>query len=436
MKHVRPYPVLCTGGTYAVRFSDRDGVVRNFSFGCRDKDDAARVARKLGLILDAAAMDEAMPKEAAEWLTKIPAAWRAKLVALRVVDGSRAASMDPLTAHFVAFANTFRRTKPRRADEVLTMLRKFATVADIARLPEITLRRTEKALDVMAETMSGPTLRKYQQCLKQFCGWAVRQELLVANPLAEMEGREGGTERERRALTPDEQRYLLAHVAGADDQVWHKQDATVRCLASGAERALIYGVALETGLRSGEMRSLTVDSFQLDQRVDGATVHLLKLKARDEKNRKGSTIKLRAATAALLRDYLAHKLPGSKAFPMPQSDETAGMLRRDMAAARAAWIKEGRTTAEQRERADSTFLADVDRDGAVVDFHALRVSFITNMARGGVPLQLAVKLARHSSAQLTVNIYTKAGVTDTEDALARLPDLYAPSLRLATGTHG
>ncbi|MFW5690732.1 MAG: tyrosine-type recombinase/integrase, partial [Planctomycetota bacterium] len=49
--------------------------------------------------------------------------------------------------------------------------------------------------------------------------------------------------------------------------------------------------------------------------------------------------------------------------------------------------------------------AEDDR-GRVVDFHALRHTFISNLARAGVHPRNAQALARHSTIDLTMNVYT------------------------------
>jgi integrase len=437
-RHVRPYPVLCTGGTYAVRFSDRGGQVRNFSLGgTYGKSDAAKVATEIARILDADAVNDELPPKSRAWLEKIPASWRSKLTALGVIDGTRAASLDPLTQHFKAWSDSLRAKSPRRADDVLRILTQFAEKSGITQLSRIDLRTADRVFGKMETDTDAPhTIRKHQQVLKQFCSWAVRQGLLAASPVAEMKGVSGGTERERRSLSLDEIHRLLAYAASASDQIWRDRLGRIRNQISGAERALVYRVVLESGLRLGELCSLTRDSFRLAFIVNGKAAPCMQLKAKDEKNRRGSTLPLRAATAEMIREHISHKLPGLPVFAMPKRDEAAEMIRRDLAGARSAWIKEARTPAERLDREKSSFLAEKDDAKAVIDFHALRVTFITNLARGGVPVQIAVKLARHSDPKLTIGIYTKAGALDTDDALARLPDLDHSAVTAAvTGTH-
>ncbi|MCH8807381.1 MAG: tyrosine-type recombinase/integrase [Planctomycetes bacterium] len=57
-----------------------------------------------------------------------------------------------------------------------------------------------------------------------------------------------------------------------------------------------------------------------------------------------------------------------------------------------------------------------------VDFHSLRVTFVTGLARGGVHPRKAMQLARHSSIELTMRVYTKLQTTELASCLDVLPD--------------
>jgi len=79
-----------------------------------------------------------------------------------------------------------------------------------------------------------------------------------------------------------------------------------------------------------------------------------------------------------------------------------------------------------------------DASDRVADFHALRHTFITRLARSGVAPAVAKSLARHSTITLTMDHYTHTFIEDERSALARLPGLGAnagsqPPVR-ATGT--
>ena len=63
----------------------------------------------------------------------------------------------------------------------------------------------------------------------------------------------------------------------------------------------------------------------------------------------------------------------------------------------------------------------VDENGLYADFHALRHTFITNIVKAGVNPKTAQSLARHSSIDLTMNVYTSLTVNDQASALESLP---------------
>ncbi|WP_425607035.1 tyrosine-type recombinase/integrase [Rubellicoccus peritrichatus] len=56
-----------------------------------------------------------------------------------------------------------------------------------------------------------------------------------------------------------------------------------------------------------------------------------------------------------------------------------------------------------------------------VDFHALRYTFATRLARNGVSQRLAQELMRHSDLNLTARIYTDASQLPTFSTIESLP---------------
>jgi integrase len=167
-------------------------------------------------------------------------------------------------------------------------------------------------------------------------------------------------------------------------------------------------LAVETGLRSNELRSLTRASFALDGPEPSVTVA-----AAYSKRRRDDTLPVRPGTASELRGFLAGKLPTAAAFAMPEASDVAKMLRADLAAAGIAYRSEA---------------------GRVADFHGLRHTFISNLARGGVHPKLAQQLARHSTITLTMDRYSHTLLGDLRGALAALPDLSGPAREAARAT--
>jgi hypothetical protein len=199
----------------------------------------------------------------------------------------------------------------------------------------------------------------------------------------------------------------------------------------GRERALIYKTLVLTGLRKGELGSLTVVQLHLDEPVPFAS-----LDAADEKNREGNEIPIRDDLAADLRQWLADKLPllqeqaRERGEPIPARlpadtpvfdvpDKLCKILNRDL---RLAGIPK------------------YDDRGRALDVHALRHTFGTLMSKGGIAPRTAQAAMRHSKIDLTMSVYTDPRLLDVRGALDVLPTLPLDGTdreaSRATGTEG
>ena len=201
---------------------------------------------------------------------------------------------------------------------------------------------------------------------------------------------------------------------------------------TGPERAILYWLALETGIRSSELRSLTRASFDLDSDVPTVTVE-----AAYSKRRRRDVQPLRFELAGLIRSFIANRTPTTRIFKMPRKENVAVMYRSDLTNARESWIDAGTDPQSQANRKASDFLRYVDSQGRYADFHALRHSFITHLGRTGIHFKTAQDLARHSVPTLTAR-YTHGFKGDEVAAINALPDLSPRLLRAeeATGTDG
>jgi integrase len=177
------------------------------------------------------------------------------------------------------------------------------------------------------------------------------------------------------------------------------------------------GSALATGLRASELRSLTPSSFDLRD-LGKARVAV---EAAYSKHRRRDVLPIRRDLAEAIARFTEGRPPAEPLFPdLPQ--RTAEMLRVDLDNAKP-WIPY------------------CDAAGRRVDFHSLRTTYITRLARAGVPPAVAKELARHSTITLTIDHYTDVAEGDERAALDRLPALpQAPEPtadpRRATGTEG
>jgi len=135
---------------------------------------------------------------------------------------------------------------------------------------------------------------------------------------------------------------------------------------------------------------------------------------------------MRQELAAVVAEYVRGLASDAPLFPHV-TQHTSKMLHGDLEAARDSWLKESQTAEECYDRFGSGVLS-VKTSAGCVDFHALRHTFITKLARSGVSPAVAKTLARHSTITLTMDHYTHLRVEDTRAALnaLRLADTEAP----------
>jgi len=262
--------------------------------------------------------------------------------------------------------------------------------------------RMDEKTGQVGQGISIQTANYYLQATKQFCRFMVQDRRALESPLEHLSKMDSNADarRKRRALEPDEIRRLLEVTLAAPE----------RFGLSGHQRTMLYRLAIETGLRASELRSLTVSSFDFDE----CTVTV---QAAYTKNRKDCTLPLRVEMAATLKTYVAGKLPHVNVFSVPQ--RTAEMLRSDL---------------------EATGIDYQDEAGRYVDFHSLRHMRGSLLAAAGVHPKVAQSLMRHSDIRLTMERYTHTLSGQESQAVADLPDLSLPSDQkqraAATGTDG
>jgi integrase len=183
----------------------------------------------------------------------------------------------------------------------------------------------------------------------------------------------------RRALTPDEIARLLA--------------------VAPPERALVYRVALASGLRAGELAALTAGD--VDAERGGLILH-----AEWTKNRQGGFQPLPASLVAAL----GATMTGDPSAPLLSftRHHAARRLALDLAA------------------------AGIERHTGAgkVDFHSLRVTYVTLLCESSANVREVQALARHASPALTMGTYARVRDAGLRAAVERigavLPDSCAP----------
>jgi integrase len=280
--------------------------------------------------------------------------------------------------------------------------------------------------DLRANGKHARSINARLTAIKSFTRWLFRTERIRTDPMMQVAKLNAKADRQhiRRAMNDDELARLIAAAQTGPDWTWQEgkdkagAEYHLETLAiSGPDRAMLYRLAAETGLRAGELASLTPTNFLLAD-MDKAAV---KVSAAYSKHRRDDLVPLRRDFAQAVVAFLEGKPADVPLFNVPH--RTADMLRSDLEAARQAWLKEARTPQDRERREKTCFCVPVDSSGHVLDFHALRHTFITRLARSGITPAVAKSLARHSTITLTMDHYTHTLIGDERAALDCLPTM-------------
>ena len=192
-----------------------------------------------------------------------------------------------------------------------------------------------------------------------------------------------------------------------------KPETEKRLRRLGRERVLIYKTLALTGLRKGELASITVGQCVLDV----ARPYIM-LNAADKKNGQGNDIPLSDDLAADLRAWVAD-LKAEPAVVLRLDGSGDDLGQRPLFKVPAGLV---RILDRDLEAAG---IAKKDDRGRTVDVHALRHSFGTLLSTSGVAPRTAQRAMRHSRIDLTMNTYTDAALLDVHAAMNALPTLDA-----------
>lgn len=380
---------------------DHLSIRRRIPLGTSNKRAAEVIGNKIDALVCAALTKQAPDRELSAWMEVIPAKLRDRLVSIGIIAPARAAGGKPLVEHLEDFrqsllanGNTVQHSRQRYArikrifDECGFVYWSDISASKIqqcvAGLKKINSTNKSKKIK---ESMSARTRNYHLGAIKSFCHWMVQDRRANESPLSYLKPAKVSKADtiKRRAMEPDELRTLLDVTAAQPG----------RFNMTGQQRAMLYRLAVETGLRALELRSLTVSSFDFVGNV-------VSVESDDTKNRKGAVLPLKTDTAELLKRSMTGKLPQTPAFTLPSRSHMAGMFKADLLAAGI----------------------DPQDDGAgKLDFHALRHTFGSLLAAAGVHPKVAQDLMRHSDINLTMSRYTHTLIGQKAAGINALPDL-------------
>ncbi len=374
-------------GPYLIAYFDQDGRRHEKSARTTDKATAGRIAAKLEA--DVALRREGIIDAKADRLAK--------------------ERRRPLAEHIGEFVDclTAKGTSSKQVKLIRTRVKNVCEKAKIEGIDDLTSHRVQTAIGELGESgASAQTGNHVLRAVKQLARWLVRDGRIASDPLAHLKiANVDGKQRYLRRAYLDEELDRLLQAA---------EKGPTRLALSGADRAIAYRIAVGTGFRAAEIKSLCPESFSLDANPPTITVE-----AGYSKRRHRDTQPIRKDLAETLRPWLAKKASGTAVLPLP--DKTARMIHADLRMARSAWIREVADPKARRKRRADEFLAIADHSGAVCDFHSLRHTYISRLVATGASVKVCQDLARHSTPTLTIGRYAHTRLHDLTRALDNLP---------------
>ena len=255
--------------------------------------------------------------------------------------------------------DTSARTAKARVRKILEG-RGFTTWADV------TSDAVNEYIESRPDEMSQQTAHFYVQTFRRFNRWMLKQGHV--NQLLEING-VGVAKNYRRCFELKEFKALLKATKSGPE----RYDMT------GTQRYVLYLLAVETGLRRGELRSLTVGSID----IKNGCVSVQGGPAGATKNKAQAVQFLTPETLQILKQYTRGKLPNVQLFDIP--DKSAKMLRADCKAAKI----------------------NTDNHKGKIQFHCLRNTCGSYLAANGVQANTIKDIMRHQDIRLTMDRYVR-----------------------------
>jgi len=393
---------------WTIEFRDHHGIRRRL-VAFKDKRLSQRYGQRLDELVEVRRASERPNHDLREWIESLPLSRKSKLQEWGLLDATQVAAGKSLEQQLIDWKTHLRKKEcdTEHIGQSLSRVRKAWKGCGFRGFTDITADLFEEWILDQHKHLSSTTINHYIRSNKAFLNWACKTaDRISANPLGSVKYLREEVQNQRRVLTVDEMSYLF----------WHTKDSSTCFGMTGEERAYLYLLTYETGLRWKEDRSLTISSFDFT----GTTVTV---RSSRTKNKKKAVLPLQSETCKGLQALLENKERDERAFPLPGGKKGAKMIRKDLAAARKTWLAER----EKPSQEEPDFLK-YETDEGTADFHALRHGFITNLVLSGLQPAQVQKLARHASIETTMKYYTHIGVNDDKRAISLVPAvLHSPA---------
>ncbi len=378
---------MTESSTWTLNFKDHLGVNRRISL-FSNKKASEETARKIEQLVEYRMSSIPLTPEQKVFLESCSGSVLTFLAKHDIVASEHVAATQSIREHIDCWcSNLLGKGKSKRyIDQSASEVHKVCNSSKFVFFSDIKIGKIENYLAGLKEQgKSHRTINSYLTSFKNFLNYCVRQGLISENPVRFIPKLNVKVDRriERRALLEEEVNRLLNITAGAAD----------RHGLTGEERALVYQLALYTGLRYNEIRTLTWSDIDLERGI-------ISLRAENEKARRGAVIPLTANLVESIKKYFwANTFSPVDLVFAGLRDKGARMLRSD--------LKEAHI--------------EFENASGKVDFHSLRHTYGSMLAKAGVHPKMAQELMRHSDINLTMNIYTHTVLEDKLNAVESLP---------------
>ncbi len=372
-------------------FRDHLGIRQRFR-GSEDKHESKALGRMLEDLVRCRKR-KVQPKDKLwQWLMGLEPDVQKRLVKIDLADKKwfvQLSQAERLSSWVDEYAHWLRTSKGRNGyrrnqtyiEVTLTRVRNIVKGCGFKTWTDVAKSRIESflgGLDIQVGTYNG-----YVTSFKQFCMWCVRDGKATHSPVQFLDRVRASHKESRRPLSFDETCRLLETTANSPEH--HG--------LTGEARAILYLVAITTGYRANELRSLTVGCFDFDK----ATV---RLDAKHCKDRRNAVQMLPLSVAGRLTDFLADRDSMEPAFGL-LTNKTAAMLKKDAVAAG---------------------LPIVDAEGRELVFHSTRHTLRTELVKARVTESVVDAIMRHKPVGVGQRFYSHVTDFEKREAVERLPE--------------
>jgi len=316
------------------------------------------------------------------WLDQIDRKLRDRLVKIGLIDDRKNKETKPLTDYLPEFQSSIKPRKANTGDKQAKIVgyraRRLIEDCNFGVWRDISREAVDTYIEQkIKDGMSQQTMHFYIQAFRRFTRWMVEKGYARKAPKISSVG---VSKNYGRAFELDEFEKLLQTA----------KDGPVSFGMTGYERFLVYLFAMNTGLRRGELRSLTPASFDFKN-------NLVFVKGEDTKNGDEAVQFFTPETSELLQEYVFGKMPNVRLFNLP--DHTAKMIKADC---KEAGI-------------------EIDNNKGKLTFHSLRHTCGSYLASKNVHPKKIQKIMRHKDINLTMTRYTHLLRGEEQAAVNCLP---------------